>query len=251
MTAQVTDDPGRLDRERRDADARYNEALTALDTVVVATSGRELSREDFDRAATALLRFLQQITAFVESKDRQLAFDAHARLDMLAQALEPIAELRTKVGVLQRDAKSTVVSRQSSVVSPQSSVVSPQASAVIRSPQSAVRIPKALSPQPTTTSTSASKIEFRGSDAAIEQRLLRVRADLRGLRGRARHRLRARRDAHRARRRPASVRAASTATAPWSAIACGRGLDAVRADALDVSRARSPTNRSAGSSPRR
>ena len=139
MTAPVTDDPGRLDRERRDADARYNEALTALDAVVVATGGRELSREDFDRAATALLRFLQQITAFVESKDRQLAFDARARLDLLAQALEPIAELRTKVSVLQRAVESVVsrqvVSRQSSVHSRQSSVHSPAVELSALSPQ--------------------------------------------------------------------------------------------------------------------
>ena len=162
MTAPVTDDPGRLDRERRDADARYNEALTALDAVVISTGGRELSREDFDRAATALLRFLQQITAFVESKDRQLAFDARARLDMLAQALEPIGELRTKVSVLQRAVES-LVSRQSSGVSRQA--VRTQSSGVpsrsaVRNPQSTIG--RCSAPQPTTRGTSLSRISFAG-----------------------------------------------------------------------------------------
>jgi 2-polyprenyl-3-methyl-5-hydroxy-6-metoxy-1,4-benzoquinol methylase len=96
------DELERLDRERRDADARYNDALTALDRAIVGANGRPLEREDFDRHATALLQFLQQITAFVESKDRHLAAGVGERLATIAQRLEPIAELRTQVTVLQR-----------------------------------------------------------------------------------------------------------------------------------------------------
>src|SRR5215831_6060402 len=99
MTAEELD---RLDRERREADARYNAALTALDRTIVSLNGREPSRDDIARAGTALLGFLQQITAFVESKDRQLVADAIARDDSIAKAIEPMAELRTQIGVLRR-----------------------------------------------------------------------------------------------------------------------------------------------------
>ena len=99
MTA---DELGRLEHERRAADARYNAALTALDRVVVEAQARELSREDAARLGTALLEFLQQITAFVDTKDRQLSAESSARLDTVRRTLEPMAELRTQVGVLQR-----------------------------------------------------------------------------------------------------------------------------------------------------
>jgi len=98
----TTDELGRLDRERRAADARYNAALTALDRIVVQVQTRELSREDAAPLGTALLEFLQQITAFVETKDRQLAAESSARIDTVARALEPVAELRAQVGVLHR-----------------------------------------------------------------------------------------------------------------------------------------------------
>src|SRR5580765_2802611 len=161
MTPQGTDEIGRLDRERRDADTRYNQALTALDDVIVASSGRELSREDFDRAASALLLFLQQITAFVESKDRQLDFEARARLAAIAQALEPVAELRSQVAVLQRATealKRAVVSPQSSVASAQSSVVSPQSP--VAGPDDDYKYV-------------GFEDQFRGADDAIEERLRR------------------------------------------------------------------------------
>ena len=38
MTA---DEVGKLERERRDADARYNDALTALDRAIVSLDGRD------------------------------------------------------------------------------------------------------------------------------------------------------------------------------------------------------------------
>ena len=99
MTA---DELGRLDRERREADARYNAALTALDRAIVAAQGRDLSHDDAARVGTALLEFLQQITAFVETKDRRLSAESASRIDTVAGALEPLSELRTQVGVLQR-----------------------------------------------------------------------------------------------------------------------------------------------------
>src|SRR5262245_5601195 len=99
MTAEELD---RLDRERRDADTRYNAALTALDRMIVSLDGRDPTRDDLARVGTALLGFLQQITAFVESKDRHVAAGAAARSEALERALDPIAELRTQIGVLRR-----------------------------------------------------------------------------------------------------------------------------------------------------
>src|SRR5215510_3530877 len=99
------DDVDRLERERREADERYNDALTALDRAIVETNGRPLSREDFDRLATAAIVFLQQITAFVETKDRSAAAAVSARFDRLDRALDAIAEIRTQVAFLQRAAQ--------------------------------------------------------------------------------------------------------------------------------------------------
>jgi SAM-dependent methyltransferase len=152
MTAEELD---RLDRERRDADERYNAALTALDRTIVSLDGREPTRDDIARVGTALLGFLQQITAFVESKDRQLAADAHARADALAQALDPVAELRSQVIVLRRAVES-VASRKSPVANPQS--------------------PSPLVPQSPPGSVDdvtyvGFEDQFRGSDDAVEERL--------------------------------------------------------------------------------
>jgi len=99
MSQSETD---RLEQEEREADARYNEALTALDRAIVETNGRPLSREDFDRLSTAAIVFLQQITAFVESKDRSAAAAVSAQFDRLDRALDAIAEIRTQVALLQR-----------------------------------------------------------------------------------------------------------------------------------------------------
>ena len=76
------EDLAELDRERRDADVRYNDALTSLDRAIVAAGG-EPSSAEVDRTTTALLVFLQQITAFVESKDRQLAAESLSRIEGL------------------------------------------------------------------------------------------------------------------------------------------------------------------------
>src|SRR4051812_12568446 len=111
MTA---DEAARLDSERRDADARYNEALTALDRAIVSLDGGELSRDDARRVGSALLVFLQQITAFVDTKDRLVAAQDKARTDALARALERVDELSVQTALLQR-AISGVASRESGV----------------------------------------------------------------------------------------------------------------------------------------
>jgi SAM-dependent methyltransferase len=102
----MTMDPSeleRLDRERRDADRRYNEALTALDRDLVSTiAGLAAHKDDAARVASALLVFLQQITPFVDSKDRHQAGLAGADVEQLRPVVDAISELRTQVAVLNR-----------------------------------------------------------------------------------------------------------------------------------------------------
>ncbi|HMF96027.1 MAG TPA: methyltransferase domain-containing protein [Vicinamibacterales bacterium] len=107
MTA---DELGRLERERLDADRCYNDALTALDrAVVAATTSPVSSAEALNRCGSALMVFAQQITAFVDTKDRQLAARLQRRVDELAAALDGISELRVQVGVLQRAIQTVAV----------------------------------------------------------------------------------------------------------------------------------------------
>jgi O-antigen chain-terminating methyltransferase len=146
-----------LEQQRREADARYNEALTALDRAVVAAAkSPSVGRDDLARLHTALIVFLQQITAFVESKDREVAGDAAARMAQLERALEPVAELRTQVGVLQRAVR--VLGR------------SDRASANIE-PVPAHAHPPVPESGRTDYQYVGFEDEFRGSDAAIEARL--------------------------------------------------------------------------------
>lgn len=96
-------------RERRDADRRYNDALTALDRTVTAALGLPApGREDVARVATALIVFLQQITAFVDTKDREIGAMAEARTSRVEGAIDHIQELRTQVGALQRATQSLI-----------------------------------------------------------------------------------------------------------------------------------------------
>jgi SAM-dependent methyltransferase len=99
MTAEELE---RLARERHEADAHYNDALTALDRAIVEAQQRALSHDDVARLGTALLEFLQKITAFVDTKDRALSAEAASSVEQIARAIEPIAELRTQTTVLQR-----------------------------------------------------------------------------------------------------------------------------------------------------
>ncbi len=160
-----------FEHQRRDADRRYNDALTAFDAALVRTIPRAtaglvadstqpsvpagwrglglravqrwltpwmerqhtfnartadaietlISRDHeraiaFEQFQSALITFLQQITAFVETKDRQLAANAARRIDEQERILDEqrwflkeqkpllatLPELRTQVTVLQR-----------------------------------------------------------------------------------------------------------------------------------------------------
>src|SRR5690242_21025220 len=94
-TGMPPTDPERLERERLDADRRYNAALTDLDRAIVelaAAPAPAPATHDLARLSTALIVFLQQITAFVDTKDRQIAADAERRIEALSPAVESIAE---------------------------------------------------------------------------------------------------------------------------------------------------------------
>src|SRR5438045_6924793 len=87
-------------RDRRDADVRYNEALTALDRAwVQANHDGAGTPEPLERLATALIVFLQQITAFVETKDRELMANSAVRFAAIERELESLDELRSPVTV--------------------------------------------------------------------------------------------------------------------------------------------------------
>jgi SAM-dependent methyltransferase len=95
-------DAQRTRRERLEADARYNHALTDLDRAIVSASGRPLARDDFDRLSSALIVFLQQITAFVESGDRQIASEIGGRIDRIEQQMAGLDELSAQMRIVQR-----------------------------------------------------------------------------------------------------------------------------------------------------
>src|SRR6266487_369258 len=90
-------------RERLEADARYNNALTALDRAIVsATQDPDAGREQLERLTTSLIVFLQQITAFVDTKDRELSAATAARVGRIEDEVRSLSELRTQIAVLTR-----------------------------------------------------------------------------------------------------------------------------------------------------
>jgi 2-polyprenyl-3-methyl-5-hydroxy-6-metoxy-1,4-benzoquinol methylase len=120
--------------------APFFERQQALNSRVAASldelTGRERDRQaSFERFQTALIVFLQQITAFVETKDRVVVAGTAARLDAQAQAIGALPDLRAQVGVLQRATQmlhrelELVDSRESRADSRQSPVGNPQSSA--------------------------------------------------------------------------------------------------------------------------
>jgi O-antigen chain-terminating methyltransferase len=157
----TSDDLEARGRERCEADAQYNAALTALDKAVVSISRlASVGPEHRELVGTALMQFLQQITGFVETKDRELAAIATTRIDQIAREVQALGELHTHISVLQR---ATEMLKRSAATGP--APASPERS-------------EAVSPQ---TPASASTLDdykyvgfedaFRGTDAVIEERL--------------------------------------------------------------------------------
>src|SRR5579864_2951207 len=147
-------------RERQAADRRYNEALTRLDHAVASVVAHDtLDRAEVSHVATTLILFLQQITAFVETKDRELAAQMAERRQELAPAIESIDELRAQMAILQRTIH--MLTRQRT------------AHAAASSPSEAAAPIPAPSPQPQASDVTYVGFEdrFRGSGEAIAERL--------------------------------------------------------------------------------
>jgi SAM-dependent methyltransferase len=209
----TSDELDALGRERRDADGRYNAALTALDQAIVAASREpSVGRDHRELVATTLMVFLQQITGFVETKDRELAATAGARIDQVERDAQSLGEVRTHVGVLQRAME--MLKRRHE-----------------QSPVSAVQSPAPSPQSPDDYKYVGFEDQFRGTDAAIEERLQAYvpifagRSDVLDVgcgRGEFLAAL-----------KTAGVRARGVdANAEMAAVARERGLDASQADAL-------------------
>jgi 2-polyprenyl-3-methyl-5-hydroxy-6-metoxy-1,4-benzoquinol methylase len=116
----------------------------------------------FARFQTALIIFLQKITAFVESKDRLVAATAAARLDRHEELLNQLPDIQTQLAVLQRATQ--MLTR--AVNSQQSAVDSPPPREALR------REPSAPSLQPLVDyQYVAFEDRFRGSDDEIREKL--------------------------------------------------------------------------------
>jgi len=151
-----------LERQRADADRHYNDALTAFDRAVVAAGAQPtIDRGDFSRVATALVVFLQQVTAFVDTKDREIQARFAQRLDELSPALATAAELRTKVTVLERTLD--LVTRTLASPAPASAPSAPAASHQSTQPPSRGRLDD--------VAYVGFEDEFRGSEEGIQTRL--------------------------------------------------------------------------------
>jgi SAM-dependent methyltransferase len=120
----------------------------------------------FARFETALIIFLQKITAFVESKDRLITATAASRLDRHDELLGQLPEMQTQLAVLQRATQMltrTVGSPQSAVGSPQSAVGSPQPAANLSNPSNTSNL--------SDYQYVAFEDRFRGSDDEIREKL--------------------------------------------------------------------------------
>jgi O-antigen chain-terminating methyltransferase len=218
----TADEVARFARERREADQRYNEALTALDRAVAAASVDDdrpvVSRDECARLATVLLVFLQQITAFVESKDREIATNAGARMAAIEQSLAPVAELTAQMSVVQRAVQ--VLTR-----------TAPPRPAIVDAPAEAARR-GSIAPA-TDYRYVAFEDQFRGSDEAIAERLRAYVPIFAGAGAAAVIDLGCGRGELLAALKAAGVRARGVdANADMVAVARERGLDVVQGDAL-------------------
>ncbi|HWW86787.1 MAG TPA: class I SAM-dependent methyltransferase [Vicinamibacterales bacterium] len=91
-----------LELQRIEADRRYNQALTELDREIVRLSASADEPPQLTSLGTALAIFLQQITPFVETKERLLVAELTARLDALQSTVDVVRELQTQVRALVR-----------------------------------------------------------------------------------------------------------------------------------------------------
>ena len=115
----------------------------------------------FARFQTALIIFLQKITAFVESRDRLVAATAAARLDEHEQLLNQLPDIQAQLAVLQRATQ--MLTRSVGQQSEKPSALSPQPF---------VSSPFAGSPQPSRDyQYVAFEDRFRGSDDEIREKL--------------------------------------------------------------------------------
>jgi O-antigen chain-terminating methyltransferase len=213
MTAGDTD---RAARERQDADRRYNDALTALDRAIVdASQSSTLDRADLSRVTTALIVFLQQITLFVESKDREIVASVEARQAATDASLEQLDEIRTQMRVVQRAVQALT------------------RSAGAAEALASTRAAAAAAPAPATSDFKYVAFEdaFRGPEQSVADRLqtyVPIFKDARDVVD-----LGCGRGELLAAFRGAGIRARGVdASADMTAIARERGLDAVHGDAL-------------------
>ena len=161
MNRVTSDELEALAQQRRDADGRYNAALTALDAAVVSVSRMPApEREHREIVATALMQFLQQITGFVETKDREIVASAASLIDRLSREVDALGELRAQVGILQR---ATEMLKRSAAAAPAAigSVHPPDASVDRPADSRAIDDYKYV----------GFEDAFRGADSEIEQRL--------------------------------------------------------------------------------
>ena len=205
----------RFARERQQADRRYNEALTALDRAVSATLEIDApGRDDRARFANALILYVQQITAFVESKDREIVANADARMRRVEQTAEQIRELQSRIGVMLRALQALERT-------------------VAKAPASSAQHPAPRTQRPPTGDYKyvAFEDQFRGSDDMIAGRL-HAYVPLFGGTGNVVD-LGCGRGELLAALKAAGVQARGVdANAEMAAIARERGLDAVHGDAL-------------------
>ena len=159
----------RIAREMAESAARDGDTRRTLHEIVEIVRGRFAALEQFE---TTLILFLQQITAFVEARDRQLAAGAAARLDAHDQALEAVPDLRAQVGVLQRATQ--MLTRELEARSQQSAGGSQQSEA----PSSRHPAPSAQHPAPDGSHQPLDDYKyvgfedrFRGSDEDIRTKL--------------------------------------------------------------------------------
>ena len=151
-----------LDRDRREADRRYNDALTALDRAIVDFAADDNPpRHDLQRLGSLLLVFLQQITPYVDTKLREASAAAGARLDGQANALEALSAVQGEVALLHRAVQLLKRERAGPAVSLPAPTPSPAAAG----------FHPATDPGDDAVTYLGFEDRFRGSDEEIRERL--------------------------------------------------------------------------------